>query len=285
MFSSINLNITKECFFFIEEYRNTSIQIVNTDCYRIVLFKNNCICRINFKNYKVSKNGVLFLGPRDSFFCEEQELEIVVCVFNKKVFAQDYCKTENLINGLLFNNLFQNFILEVPIKKFQKFRTKIIKIIKSIKISDYSTAETLFKEIILIGLTLKHKLTVDKNQSLNYYKIAYEYLSLIHQHFRMEHNVFIYAQILRVQPKFLTKVFFDLKVENPKHFLNERILLAAKNLLIYTSDTATSISYDIGFNEPAYFNRFFKKNTGLTTKQFRRKEISIKRDFKKKNVH
>ena len=285
MFSDIELNITKGCFFSREKYIDKTVQIASIDFYHIILFKSECICQINFASYKVSENNVMFLGLSDSFFCEEQEMEMVSFSFNKEIFEQDYCKTENLLNGLLFNNLFQNFILELSINMVQKLQTKINRVINYIDKSDHNKSTLFFKEIILQLLILKHRFVVDENQSLCYYKIAYQYLSLINQHFRMEHNVFIYAKILRVQPKFLTKVFLDLKIENPKHFLNKRILLATKGLLINTTDTASSISYDVGFNEPAYFNRFFKKNTGLTTKQFRKtKEYSLNGILKKKNV-
>lgn len=44
----------------------------------------------------------------------------------------------------------------------------------------------------------------------------------------------------------------------------------AKGLLLSTDDSCTEISYAVGFNNQSYFNRIFKRQTGLTPRQFRR---------------
>ena len=130
-----------------------------------------------------------------------------------------------------------------------------------------------FKEIITQAIVKKHKQFFAEEKISKHHQTVYKYLSLVNEHFKMEHNVFVYAQILRIQSKIITKIFSDLKISNPKSYLNKRILLAAKTTLAYSSKKSTEISYEIGFNEPAYFARFFKRNTGLTPKQFRTKNV------------
>jgi AraC family transcriptional regulator, transcriptional activator of pobA len=49
----------------------------------------------------------------------------------------------------------------------------------------------------------------------------------------------------------------------------ERLLLEARRKLIYTSTPISQLAYELGFSEPAYFCRFFKKQTGLTPSAFR----------------
>jgi AraC family transcriptional activator of pobA len=50
---------------------------------------------------------------------------------------------------------------------------------------------------------------------------------------------------------------------------HERLLLEAKRRLIYTRSNLDEIAYDLGFQDPAYFSRFFKRATGLTAGRFR----------------
>ncbi|MNF13714.1 Transcriptional activator NphR [compost metagenome] len=52
--------------------------------------------------------------------------------------------------------------------------------------------------------------------------------------------------------------------------LHQRLLLEANRNLIYTSLTVNQISELLGFSEPAYFTRFFKRLTGITPGAFRR---------------
>jgi AraC-like DNA-binding protein len=52
--------------------------------------------------------------------------------------------------------------------------------------------------------------------------------------------------------------------------LHERRLLEAKRLLVYTEKQVKEVAYDCGFEDVAYFNRFFKKYTHLTPSDFRK---------------
>lgn len=54
-----------------------------------------------------------------------------------------------------------------------------------------------------------------------------------------------------------------------------RLLEEAKSLLIYTDWTVSEIAYTLGFDEPAHFNNYFKKNTKSSPLEFRRKTINL----------
>jgi AraC-like DNA-binding protein len=55
----------------------------------------------------------------------------------------------------------------------------------------------------------------------------------------------------------------------------DRVLLEAKRLLMYTGKSVTDISGELGFEDPAHFSRFFKKQAGLTAMDFRLKAQSV----------
>ena len=265
----IQINNINKSSFSLKRYDEEVLHIANSNQYHIILFSKNCECEVNFKPCKVKNTQVLFLNDSDAFICKTKGNIVSRFSFDYKVFDKDHCETERLINGLLFDSLLNCNLLTFNAEEFLKFKLQLDKIISFQNKENFKKLSLVFKEIITQTIAKKHKQLFSEQEISKGHQTVYKYLSLLNEHFKIEHNVFKYAQILRVQPKFLTKVFFDLKIENPKHFLNQRILIASKNLLTYTTDTATSISYDIGFNEPAYFNRFFKKNTGLTTKEFR----------------
>ncbi len=48
-----------------------------------------------------------------------------------------------------------------------------------------------------------------------------------------------------------------------------RLILEARRRLIYVPASVASIAYELGFQDPAYFSRVFKRHTGMTPKQFR----------------
>lgn len=52
--------------------------------------------------------------------------------------------------------------------------------------------------------------------------------------------------------------------------VQERLALEARRRLIYIAAPVSRLAYELGFEDPAYFWRFFKRRTGLTPNAFRR---------------
>jgi AraC-like DNA-binding protein len=65
----------------------------------------------------------------------------------------------------------------------------------------------------------------------------------------------------------------DLTKENtgltPGQIIRKEIALEAKRQLAHTDNTVAEIGYELHFDDPSYFGRFFKRETGLSPKSFR----------------
>ena len=58
---------------------------------------------------------------------------------------------------------------------------------------------------------------------------------------------------------------------SPKEFLTDRLLLEARRRLYYNSGISVKeLAFELGFSDPAYFSRLFKKVTGQTVAAFLR---------------
>ena len=56
---------------------------------------------------------------------------------------------------------------------------------------------------------------------------------------------------------------------SPKEFITNRLILEAKRRLYYSeSSSIKELAYELGFNDPEYFSRLFKKGTGKTIAMF-----------------
>lgn len=60
----------------------------------------------------------------------------------------------------------------------------------------------------------------------------------------------------------------------PIHYLTQYRLNRAKELLIATEDSVTSIASNVGFESNSYFTSVFSKTFGVTPKSFRKRELS-----------
>lgn len=55
---------------------------------------------------------------------------------------------------------------------------------------------------------------------------------------------------------------------SPKAFITHRLILEAKRRLYHSSGSVKELAYELGFNDPEYFSRLFKKVTGQTISGF-----------------
>jgi AraC family transcriptional regulator, transcriptional activator of pobA len=79
-----------------------------------------------------------------------------------------------------------------------------------------------------------------------------------------------YADLLYVTPNHLNALCQDLLGKTAGDLIRDRVLLEAKRLLTNADMTVTEIAYDLNFQDNSYFNRFFKKNVGMTPDDFRK---------------
>lgn len=92
---------------------------------------------------------------------------------------------------------------------------------------------------------------------------------LIESHHTSRHDVAYYAAELGMSPAHLNVVTRSHSGKSPLELIHERLLLEARRSLVYTTMTISEISYELGFSDPAYFTRFFKKASALSPKAFR----------------
>jgi len=110
------------------------------------------------------------------------------------------------------------------------------------------------------------------------YKTAVEYKKLVQHHFRKFKQVKEYAELLNITPLYLNEMVKEITGFSAGHWIKEEIILEAQRLLYYTDLDIKQIADRLGYDDHAYFSRFFKKNTGHTASQFRIKKHYLSKD-------
>nr|WP_256832820.1 helix-turn-helix domain-containing protein [Pseudomonas oleovorans] len=95
------------------------------------------------------------------------------------------------------------------------------------------------------------------------------FVQLLERHFREHLPIEHYASRLGISTAHLNALCRRLAGQSALQLINQRLLLEAKRCLVYTTMTVSQVSDSLGFSEPGYFSRFFKRGTGLAPKAFR----------------
>ncbi len=96
-----------------------------------------------------------------------------------------------------------------------------------------------------------------------------QYKSAVEKHYRQEHGVQQYADRLFTQTRTLNTISKKYAGKNAAAIIADRIVLEAQRDLYHNLKTIKEIGYDLGFDDPAYFTRFFKKQTGFSPLEYK----------------
>lgn len=92
---------------------------------------------------------------------------------------------------------------------------------------------------------------------------------LVARQFMTEQSVQAYADQLGVTISHLNNIVKTMMGQTPGQLIRQEVVLEAKRLLTHTNLTSSEIGYRLSFDDPSYFSRFFKRETAMTTMQFR----------------
>jgi len=102
---------------------------------------------------------------------------------------------------------------------------------------------------------------------------AAEFTALVEEHFREGATLDFYAARLGITPTQLNNISNAALGRTAKRVVHDRIYLEARRNLVYTMLTVKEIAGLVGFDDPAYFARFFSRHAGMTPSEFRRQSL------------
>lgn len=96
-----------------------------------------------------------------------------------------------------------------------------------------------------------------------------QFMILLNQYHCQEHSVGFYAEHICVSPKYLSSVIKQTSGRTAAEWIDEYIILEAKNLLRYSTMNIQEIAYHLNFSTQSFFGKYFKHLTGMTPGKYR----------------
>lgn len=146
------------------------------------------------------------------------------------------------------------------------------KVYTSAEISNFSNMNKLSVDFYQFLLEIKNCISTTQNtvRETQLKKLT-DVISYMNQHYQEDIPLEDLAQIARVTPQHLCRLFKDAYSMRPMEYLNNYRLTHAKRLLIQNTElTLKEVAELTGFHDISYFCSCFKKNEGMTALEFKR---------------
>ena len=185
-------------------------------------------------------------------------------------------------NQLFFNCRFSSYI-PFPRKESGDLEAVILLIQKEVDLKgeQYDAAlQSLLKYLLVLASRAMEKIPSRSKiqEKVPHANLFYHFMHLIEQQFETLKNVSDYARLMHLHPVQLNEISKLLSGMTAGEHIRHRLLVEAKRYLHHTDLSSKEIAYKLGFDDPHYFSRFFKKYSGASPVKFRlmsQKEMTI----------
>jgi len=229
---------------------------------------------VDFNEYDFSENTIFFIPKGQIHYFDNSPCDGYVIHFNETFLVDD----EDEVNIFLKHNIFNSFESE-PFFRIPKDRTKELQHIvdqmeDEIKYPYKFAHKDFLKHLLNLFLILIQR-SGERNScrqlSINnpYHILFVKFRQSLEANYRRIHTVSEYANLLNISTKTLTNYTKLVSFQTPLEIINERIILEAKRLLTHSGLNINEIGFELGFEDPSYFVKFFKRQAKMSPREFR----------------
>ncbi|WP_308501336.1 helix-turn-helix domain-containing protein [uncultured Alistipes sp.] len=95
------------------------------------------------------------------------------------------------------------------------------------------------------------------------------FIEELSHNYMQERSVGFYADRLHLTPKYLTTLLRTTTGRTATQWIDDYVVLEAKNLLKYSSMNIQEVAYYLHFPNQSFFGKYFKQHTGMTPSAYR----------------
>lgn len=233
--------------------------------YEVIVFtEGEGTIDIDFKEYAIQEGAICLLSPSQVHYPTINSekyafyvLRFYPVIFDNKeffkhisIFDSDYMllsEKDYLRSSEFLKNLQREFTEDNLMKKF--------------------ALGNLLKCFLISLQRVLPNISQDRNQSNIYSKLN---TLIVENNFKI-HLPSYYAKELKVSTRTLNVIIKEFSGLSSREYLSSKTLFEAKRLLSFSEQNIKEIAYSLGFEDTAYFSRFFKKATSQSPIAFREK--------------
>jgi len=256
----------------------TPVAYTRRDYYKIALMQGPYVYHYADKSLEATGSTLIFFNPNVPYTFEPmtEDPKGLFCIFKEAFF------TERIRGGIKDLPMFiagnkPSYALNKTQDKFvAQIFEKMLDEIKSDYVFKYDLIRNYIMEMIHYALKMQPSESLYQHTDANA-RITAVFTELLERQFPIEsptqrftlRSARDFAEQLAVHVNHLNRAIRLTTGKTTTEHIFERLASEAKTLLKHTNWNISEIGYSLGFEEPAHFNHFFKKQTSMTPSAYR----------------
>lgn len=216
---------------------------------------------IDFVEYPILSDHIYFIKPFQLYEMNISHQKGYSFALTRKYFKDLHLLPEGYINYTIPNDI------AIEKKEFGAIKAVIRLILLEHNNKQRREIFDVYLKTLLTQLILSSKECSANRHNID--KRVFQLLEQIDKNFMNEHNTAFYSRQVCLSEKRLNELTKKALGVTVKQLISERLFLEAKKLIHYRELTFKEIAFNLGFNDSAYFSRFFKEQSGLSPEQFK----------------
>lgn len=224
--------------------------------------------RVDFQAIELAEHQVFLLKPGQvhQLITEERPKGHVL------VFQQQFT-LEQAINCKLANTRpIGDACIQVPHNKFEI----LVKYVKHIA-SELKQQETFYEASVGAWLKLmfveldRHLKSKEPNPHETHagLSVFQQFFDALEANYSKLHKVNEYANLMHLSSSYLQEAISMQTGKSAKTHIQEKLALEAQRKLLFSDISGKELAFELGFDDPAHFSKFFKKQTGYSITAFK----------------
>lgn len=254
------------------------VEYAKRDFYKISLLRGRHVYHYAEKSIEVADSTLIFFSPNVPYTFEplSDNPSGYFCIFKEAFFTERLRGGIRMLPMFIPGNKPSYSLHKTQDKHISEIFEKMLEEIGSDYVYKYDLIRNYITEMIHYALKMQPSETLYQHTDANA-RLTAVFTELLERQFPIEtptqrftlRSARDFADQMAVHVNHLNRAIRLTTGKTTSEHIFERLVAEAKALLKHTNWNISEIGYCLGFEEPAHFNHFFKKQTQMTPTAFR----------------
>jgi AraC family transcriptional regulator, transcriptional activator of pobA len=233
---------------------------------------------VNLKEYNLTNGMILICHPNNIIQIDHNDFfEISGMIASSEFLDNVHIRFVNLASLFMrVNNMaslqlkrdeimllskFFKLIRDIITGKESEHKVEIVKALGIAMFDKLCDIISEYSEVQLSGTVVQNRRSI----------IFEQFIKNISEYHCKERSVSFYAAKICVTTRYLSSVIKEISGKSAAEWIDEYVILEAKNLLKSSDMSIQEVAYTLNFNTQSFFGKYFKHLTGMSPKDYRQK--------------